>query len=771
MLLSSSDTPSSKAIPLSQWEDDNTIAVFQNSQNQHNKYNTKTDRTPPLSAKTDLQLELFATVPDYYQYVENLLSQLPRQRQREHFRKLYLREYHSISDDGSIAFSCGNKQTKHANLVLRDVISNRLRKVFKQYRCDVSFLQCFEQEPAKFAELTLSAQLALCKVTVPTREEIAIEKEELATLPAYFHHYSKIERQKASLPFYLLTETKLKEIAYKLASLFAEQQQHYIYQLAKENRTFTPVQLADITLSIYKKCGQNCENIGFPIPHWAKFLAKKKIKGEQLDIALSKITCEKYWFRIMRKTQKQMIEHIAIACGEVSKKTHSYISADGFRNHLNNVKKNFDFLKAMIVENIDNPEEQAELFDMYLRSSSNPAIRRNEMMARLNGLEAWAEESEHQALFLTLTAPSAYHATLHNGQNNPKWNGASPKETQVYLNNVWKQFRALLAKRDIKFYGMRVAEPHHDGTPHWHLLVYIKAKDRDEFVRLFKLKALEIDGNEKGAKKHRSKVEDCDPKKGSATGYIIKYIVKNLDGYAKDGEMSDEMPNLSLKDNAKLANAWASLWNIRQFQFYGGASISVWRELRRLVAGQIDNDKIEDMRICADMGCYASYMKRQGGALAKRTEQQVKLHYEQLEPNQYGEKRKKIDGIQAVNNPLETIKTRNKKWAIKKKRKTEQTNAVQSTAQIATSGRLGLVSVTVTREEMEERIKNALIPISLPLNEYQIDYLLNNGKLILNKYQSIKIKNDEVLINTDQTSRIRFADEPDYLEKLRNLIN
>ena len=273
----------------------------------------------------------------------------------------------------------------------------------------------------------------------------------------------------------------------------------------------------------------------------------------------------------MRTTQRRMVEHVAIACGEVRANAASYISNQSFQEWQLQQRKNHDYLRAMIIENIDNPEEQVELFDMFLKSSSNPALRRNEMMVRLRGLEEWAEENNNEALFLTLTAPSSFHA----GNGNKKWSGVNPRDTQNYLNKVWQQFRALLAKRDIKFYGMRVAEPHKDGTPHWHALAYVPAEHKEEVIRLFKQKALELDGDEKGAAKHRCKVEECDKTKGSATAYIAKYIAKNIDGFALAGEVSDEDPTLSLHDNALRVRAWASRWGIRQFQFYGGASISV----------------------------------------------------------------------------------------------------------------------------------------------------------------------------------------------------
>ena len=66
------------------------------------------------------------------------------------------------------------------------------------------------------------------------------------------------------------------------------------------------------------------------------------------------------------------------------------------------------------------------------------------------------------------------------------------------------------------FFGFRGVEPHHDGTPHWHLLMYVKPEHKDDVIHLFRKKALELDGDEFGAKKYRFKVEEIDPTKGSA---------------------------------------------------------------------------------------------------------------------------------------------------------------------------------------------------------------------------------------------------------------
>ena len=716
--------------------------------------------------KTELQLELFDTVPDSYNYVEKTLAALPRQRQREYFRNLYLKQYHSVKNDGSIAFKAGTAQQRTANLWLRETVEHRLKKVFDRYQINLNFIYAFKHSPNWMLDIEDEIREQLTHVTVPTREGIKqrnLTKKQLDN----FDKYSKKQAQDARFPFYLCTEAKLKNMAYELAHLFQVKQYEFIEEFIQNGETYDKAQADDIILKLYKQLGQACEAIGFEIPHWARFCDGKKIKMERIDVALCKVADEKYWFNIMKTTQKRMVEHIAIACGEVRKQASSYISYKGFIDWHNQIKKNHDYLKAMIIENGDDPEEQAELFDTFLKSSANPALRRNEMMVRLRGIEEWAEENDNEALFLTLTAPSSFHATHADGRNNKKWQGNSPRETQEYLKEVWAQYRALLHKRKIKFYGMRVAEPHHDATPHWHILFYVKAEHKAEAIRLFKLKALELDGDELGAKKHRCRVEECDKAKGSATAYISKYISKNIDGFALDDEKSDENPNLSLRDNAKRVRAWASMWGIRQFQFFGGASVSVWRELRRLVEGQSDDELIEKARICADHPCFASYLQIQGGALESRKDQAIKLDYEQTKENRFGEMQKKIKGVKNAIS-FKSVVSRVKKWVIKK-RPSERSEANKK----AGIARLGLVSVTVTTEkrlELTKKIKLLLESTHFRPQPEQIDYLINNGRLVLDKVRSIEIINNNPTITIKREPLILDQiSEPPHLENLRNL--
>ncbi|KAE9535313.1 hypothetical protein A1D25_05040 [Ursidibacter arcticus] len=606
------------------------------------------------------QLELFELVGrDTYEYVEGLIRSLPSLRQREHFRKIYLREYRSVEDDGSLAFSSGNLPKRHANTFLRELLEDRLGKVFKQYRFDLEWLSLTMAQKWQWA-LDFSEQFRGESIVLDGDASMAFEKAD------------DVRRK---LPFYLMSESKLAVVAHHLSFIFSKIQADFFTEQALNQTADKTLSCGDVdalVVVLYRHLGLLCEAIGLEFHYWKTFSERDgdadfRPNIKSIEIALNKTVCDKFWLRALRKAQRQMVEHLAIACGEVRKGVSPYISEKSFSEWRSKMKKNFDFLKSMIVENVDDPDEQIELLTMYQKSSANPSIRRLEMMTRLRGIEEWAEEAGHQALFLTLTAPSSFHAQLSKGGQNPNWSGASPKQTHAYLNKVWAQYRALLAKRKIGFYGMRVAEPHHDGTPHWHLLIYVKKEYVDEVSELFRAKALEVDGDEKGAKKHRCKIEICDKAKGSATAYIAKYIAKNIDGFSEFGDMSDEVEGLSIKDNARYVSAWSRWWDIRQFQFFGVSSIGVWRELRRLTAGQCGDDQLELLRIGADLGDYAFYLDKQGGGGAGRSVQLAKLHYEDREENKYGEVGKKVVGIaNAFKQAGEWVKTRLKNWVIKK---------------------------------------------------------------------------------------------------------
>ncbi|WP_409500211.1 replication endonuclease [Mannheimia glucosida] len=714
---------------------------------------------------TPLQQELFSAIPkDHYYFVESLIQKLPTKRQKEHFRGLYLKELKSVKDDGSVAFRSGLKQITHANNFIRELVQDRLGLVFKQYRIDLTYLSKSLSDKWAWAKEYYTSQGEYFNYSI----EISKEHDK-AELLADKERY---------LPFYLIPNSKLESLAEDVANIFQQIQVSHFTALAESGREFSDSDLVKVLDEIYQKCGHLCESIGFPYYYWESYLNQiekgKKPSQKAMETALNKVVCRKHWARTFNKIQAQLLEHLRIACGEVNAKS-PYVSKEHFSFYSGKQAEALRFLKNSILVNVDNQEEQIELFDMWFRSNSNPIKRRYEMMTQLRGIEEWAEENNYQALFLTLTAPSSFHAQHSKHGRNKNWKGASPKQTHNYLNKVWQEFRALLAKRKIDQKGMRVAEPHQDATPHWHLLSYVPQEQVEEFIELFKQKALELDGDEKGAAEHRCKVELCDKTKGSATAYIAKYIAKNIDGFDEDGLTSDEAPEMDFKANSRKVKAWASLWGIRQFQFYGVGSISVWRELRRCTIGNFESDKfMEDLFIYADNAEYACFMDKQAKGNIRQAP--VKLYYEDTEENKYGVINKKIKGIfnqfkQVVSDGVQFVATRMKSYRIERKSKAvnratseqeqAQTNTGHSPAWTCVNncnprnskGSGGETSQQVViflrnhREELE-RLNNALILQGIPqrfITDYRKMSLIKGGEIQLYGNARIKFNGCEIV--------------------------
>ncbi len=111
-----------------------------------------------------------------------------------------------------------------------------------------------------------------------------------------------------------------------------------------------------------------------------------------------------------------------------------------------------------------------------------------------------------------------------------------------------------MKRRAIQVYGFRVCEPQHDGTPHWHLLLFMHPAHTEEVRAIMRHYALQIDGDEPGAEKHRFKSVAIDWSRGSAAGYIAKYIAKNTDGFGLNEDLRGQDP----KKVAERVDAWAS---------------------------------------------------------------------------------------------------------------------------------------------------------------------------------------------------------------------
>lgn len=298
--------------------------------------------------------------------------------------------------------------------------------------------------------------------------------------------------------------------------------------------------------------------------------------------AIGRMTCQLWWRRKLRRRQGRAVEGAAIRLGRVSSKGDLYVSNEGLKARQQQNRRNAATLEATVMRN--ELQQEFTLAELQAKSTSNKPIKRAELMTRMSGFEKCANKHGHAGLFLTMTCPSRFHRyrTVKAGKvviDNPNYDPqATPAEGQRYLAKVWARIRAELKRKDMGVYGFRIAEPQHDGTPHWHLLLFCLPEHAEAIEGVIYKQALKDSPDEPGAREHRCDFKRIDKDKGSATGYIAKYIAKNIDGEHIDKDL-EGCPGA---ESAQRVEAWSARWNIRQFQQIGGAPVGVWRELRRI---------------------------------------------------------------------------------------------------------------------------------------------------------------------------------------------
>jgi hypothetical protein len=303
--------------------------------------------------------------------------------------------------------------------------------------------------------------------------------------------------------------------------------------------------------------------------------------------AVRRMVAAHWWKGRLRKAHGKAKERAAINLGLVRRDRECYVSSVSVLDRQWQNERNAAALEATIAWNKDTDQEFT-LAQLAAKGPANARIRRCELMTRINGFERIAIGAGHAGLFLTITCPSKMHRMKTRGarsMENGNWDGTTPDLSQKYLAKVWSKIRASLARGNkkekrppVSLYGFRIAEPQHDGTPHWHCLFFYEP-EHDRHVRAVVSRyALEVDGDEPGAQEKRCDFKTMDPAKGTAAGYIAKYVAKNIDGYRLEKDLEG---NDSLETSARV-EAWATRWRIRQFQQIGGPPVTVWRELRRV---------------------------------------------------------------------------------------------------------------------------------------------------------------------------------------------
>jgi hypothetical protein len=385
---------------------------------------------------------------------------------------------------------------------------------------------------------------------------------------------------------------------------------------------------------------------------------------------IARMTDAAWWMRNLRREtvkRNEVIEHHA---GAIRRKGQCYASDHAHKMKLLRARANRQTLENLEV--VNEAGQAFNLLEIADKSISNPKLRRGELMTRARGFEEVAEFMGHKAIFLTITCPSRFHRWNGAGQQNKNWTGDTPRDAQDYLCATWAKIRSAWNRAKIAPYGFRVAEPHHDGCPHWHILLFIDAGYVEAVASIAQRYALKDTPGERGALKHRFTLERIDTTKGSATGYIAKYIAKNIDGLTEAGDNVglDFASGTKASDSSARVKTWASTWGIRQFQQIGGPSVTVWRELRRLgevadKAGQ--RDLFESAQDAADQANWMMFWLLQGGPDQKRTGLTLRPFYQADSLGKYGDAVSRITGITQRTDTGELyLQTRMHEWTVQR---------------------------------------------------------------------------------------------------------
>ncbi|RZL04442.1 MAG: hypothetical protein EOP36_00050 [Rubrivivax sp.] len=324
---------------------------------------------------------------------------------------------------------------------------------------------------------------------------------------------------------------------------------------------------------------------------------------EGLKQRLNRMVDPGWWRRALRQ-RLQAVELHQIHRGAVHRRASAYVSPQAMRRFEANRKRLATLMESLEAVN-EVTGEVIPLQDLINASQANPANRRKAMMARIKGIETHAKAQGHEAIFLTITCPSRMHPRHFTGASNERYDHTSPRRAQAYLGRLWNAAMRHAAHQGLTPYGMRVVEPHHDACPHWHVLVFIPASQVEAMAAIVRAYALTDSPNEPGAQERRFTVERIDPAKGSAVGYVAKYVSKSIDG---EGVASDDESESTGADASRRIVAWSRTWRVRQFQFFGVPSITPTRELYRMDEGTLPGQALREAHQACKANDYAAWL-------------------------------------------------------------------------------------------------------------------------------------------------------------------
>lgn len=268
------------------------------------------------------------------------------------------------------------------------------------------------------------------------------------------------------------------------------------------------------------------------------------------------------------------------------------------------------------------------------------------LYAKMKGLDDLAHRRGMIGCFLTITLPPKHHPNPRHGRpyaGLPLEDVPTPQETDRALATLWQRLRARWAKAGLDPVGMVVREPHQDGCPHAHPLLYVENREQVAILDQH-LRAMCPDPVK--GRRVASKLVMIDRTKCSASSYIMKYLLKAMPAWEDAARLADGQDRDGDPDHLMHIQgvaAWASERRLRRFSWIGMHGLNtIWQRIHGMSEerGDFDEDEPPEGITRAWLAMrdqqWADALEHLGAIRADKRER-PRLAYEEVE-NRYGEK-------------------------------------------------------------------------------------------------------------------------------------
>ena len=299
-------------------------------------------------------------------------------------------------------------------------------------------------------------------------------------------------------------------------------------------------------------------------------IAIKKSSRHSLDGIMMRLRSEVYWREQINNLADEHREHHAMQgklLGDPKYGMMPYCTdqtAKLFEDRRTSIH-------AKMQRSVAIPSTGVTKSDIYANSERS---RLNQLYLTVKAMEQLAVSREYIWIMMTLTCPPRFHPS------SKSYDGSSLRDGNDFLNQLYRKLFKFLGKKyhaNADYFGLRVAEVHQDGCPHWHVLFYCSDKMLIDIQSKLE-QLLSGDGRPDGYyKTYSNKILKKQVDSGNETspiGYVFKHLFPRSSG---------NVSTTDTRTDRRVSYALRAA-GVRQYQLIGAEGISTKVKALRKIA-------------------------------------------------------------------------------------------------------------------------------------------------------------------------------------------